>query len=274
MLSWSPSLSKCSERLTAFPEMSRWGRHFRPWQRRPPGLTLTITLDSGYPPAGSAVREGGAWTFPTPLGPPLGLFHPSVPTPGSCWECWQEGARSPASRVQPGRGWARLTAEAPQPPYDGPEVASDLEGVSDLERTWTPKQEGRQTFGQSLGRGGWAQNSPQGGPSPAWPRGPDSLQQTTPQTSWWPRAPEEREGERQAASTGAVRADRADPGPPGARARGWGGPGRIHRAGESPRGQTCRNHFRVVNRKRGGQLNPGVLASEMQVLMPTPSHSS
>ena len=80
-----------------------------------------------------------------------------------------QGVLAGRSRVQPGQGWARLTAEAPPPPYDGPETASDLEGVSDLERSWTPKQEGRQTFGQSLGRGGQAQNSPQGSPSPAWP---------------------------------------------------------------------------------------------------------
>lgn len=141
-----------------------------------------------------------------------------------CPQTWiMRGVLAGRSQGAARAGWARLTAEAPQPPYDGPETASDLEGVSDLERSWTPKQEGRQTFGQSLGQGGRAQNSPQGSPSPAWPRGPDSLQQTTPHMSRWPRAPEEREGEGRAASTGAVRAARADPGPPGARARGWGG---------------------------------------------------
>ena len=121
----------------------------------------------------------------------------------------------------PCRGRPDSRAEAPQPPYDGPEAASDLEGVSDFGRSWAPKKEGRQTFRQSLGQGGWAQNSPQGSPPPPWPRGPDHFKQTTPQTSRWPRAPEEREGEGQAASTGAVRAARAVPGSP-ERGRGAG----------------------------------------------------
>lgn len=56
--------------------------------------------------------------------------------------------------------------------------------------------------------------------------------------------------------------------------RGAGGLAASTWAEESPCGHTCRDHFRVVSRKRGGQLNLGVLPSEMQLLMPTPSHSS
>ena len=99
---WHALGAQCSERLTAFPEMSasvQVGAHFHPWRHRPPGLMPTSTWTQATSLLGLQSGAGGARTLPTPLGPLPGSLSSFCP---QTWVKQGVLARSQGASLPPG----------------------------------------------------------------------------------------------------------------------------------------------------------------------------